>query len=158
MNRTTVCGAVLLSALLAGCASPGYGPGSSQPMPGQAYPGQPQSAYTVATGTIESIQPIRSDSGIGGSGVGLGTIAGGVVGGLLGHQVGGGSGQTVATIAGAVGGAALGSGVEGRAKTLYQVNVRLDNGGLVTLMRENASDLQIGARVRLDNNNQIYRY
>lgn len=37
------------------------------------------------------------------------SIAGGLVGGVLGHQVGGGSGQTAATIIGAVGGAVLGN-------------------------------------------------
>jgi hypothetical protein len=38
--------------------------------------------------------------------------AGGVVGGLLGHQVGGGSGQKIATVAGAAGGAYAGHQIE----------------------------------------------
>jgi uncharacterized protein YcfJ len=44
----------------------------------------------------------------GGANVG-GAILGGLVGGILGHQVGGGSGKDVATAAGAIGGAVVGS-------------------------------------------------
>lgn len=40
-----------------------------------------------------------------------GAIAGALIGGILGHQVGGGRGQDVATAAGAIGGAAIGSNV-----------------------------------------------
>ncbi len=42
-----------------------------------------------------------------------GAVLGGVVGGLLGHQVGGGSGKDAATIGGAIAGAAIGSQVGG---------------------------------------------
>jgi uncharacterized protein YcfJ len=48
------------------------------------------------------------DTGSNGTG---GAIVGGLLGGVLGHQVGGGSGQTAATIVGAVGGAMLGQNV-----------------------------------------------
>lgn len=44
----------------------------------------------------------------------LGIATGAVIGGLLGHQVGGGNGRTLATIAGAVGGGYLGNEVEKR--------------------------------------------
>ena len=40
-----------------------------------------------------------------------GAIAGAVIGGILGHQIGGGRGQDIATAGGAVGGAALGANV-----------------------------------------------
>lgn len=39
----------------------------------------------------------------------IGTVLGGVGGGIIGNQIGSGSGNTVATIGGAVGGAALGN-------------------------------------------------
>lgn len=41
----------------------------------------------------------------------VGTIAGGIAGGVLGHQIGGGSGKTIATIGGTLLGAALGNSV-----------------------------------------------
>lgn len=46
-----------------------------------------------------------------------GTLAGAVIGGILGHQVGGGTGRDVATAAGAIGGAAVGSNMAGRGGT-----------------------------------------
>lgn len=53
---------------------------------------------------------VVQDRGTGSNGTG-GAIVGGLLGGVLGHQVGGGSGQTAATIVGAVGGAMLGQNV-----------------------------------------------
>ena len=47
-------------------------------------------------------------------------IAGAVIGGILGHQVGGGSGKDIATIAGVVGGAAVGANI-GRGGSGQQV-------------------------------------
>lgn len=43
----------------------------------------------------------------------LGTVAGAVVGGVLGHQVGGGRGKDLATVAGAAGGAYAGRKIQG---------------------------------------------
>ncbi len=45
---------------------------------------------------------------------GLGTLIGGVAGGILGHQVGGGSGKTVATIGGAIIGSIVGNNLSKR--------------------------------------------
>jgi uncharacterized protein YcfJ len=42
----------------------------------------------------------------------LGTIAGAVIGGVLGHQVGGGSGRDIATVAGAAGGGYAGNRIQ----------------------------------------------
>ena len=55
----------------------------------------------VALGGCESYSPSKED---------IGMASGAVLGGLLGHQIGGGHGQTIATI----GGAALGAFVGGR--------------------------------------------
>ncbi len=59
---------------------------------------------------VEREQAVRADPN--GPNV-PGAIAGAVIGGILGHQVGGGRGQDVATALGAVGGAAVGSNVGG---------------------------------------------
>lgn len=65
-----------------------------------------------------------------GEGSPLGLIGGAVVGGVLGHQVGGGTGKTLATVAGAAGGAYAGKKVEEKAKTknVWTVSVRYGDG------------------------------
>jgi uncharacterized protein YcfJ len=51
-----------------------------------------------------------------GKGSGVGAVGGAVVGGLLGHQVGGGSGKSLMTVGGAVAGGVAGNEIEKRAK------------------------------------------
>lgn len=77
-------------------------------------------------GVIESVNAVKEP----GQGSPLGAIAGGVIGGLLGHQVGKGNGNTVATVAGAAGGAYAGHEIEKRVRTTssWDVTVRMDNG------------------------------
>jgi outer membrane lipoprotein SlyB len=77
-------------------------------------------------GTVEAINSVE----VNGDGNYLGTIGGGVVGALLGSQVGGGSGRTLAQIAGAVGGAYAGNRAQANMSktTHYEVLVRLQNG------------------------------
>lgn len=79
-------------------------------------------------GVIESVNAVKEP----GQGSPLGAIAGGVIGGLLGHQVGKGNGNTVATVAGAAGGAYAGHEIEKRVRTTssWDVTVRMDNGDL----------------------------
>src|SRR5579871_6365096 len=85
-------------------------------------PSHPAAAYQAdhRYGVVESIYTNKSD-------VNAGTLIGGALGGLAGHQVGGGSGQTVTTIAGAVGGAIVGTKVANRNEVL-QITVKLDDG------------------------------
>ena len=61
---------------------------------------------------------------------GAGAVIGGIAGGVLGHQIGSGRGNTAATVAGAAGGAYAGHQVEKNrnSKTVYQVNVRMEDG------------------------------
>lgn len=65
-----------------------------------------------------------------GEGGATGMIAGGVVGALLGNQIGKGTTRDVATIAGAAGGAYAGKKIEENARTVkrWEVSVRFDNG------------------------------
>jgi uncharacterized protein YcfJ len=64
-----------------------------------------------------------SDSGGSNANVG-GAIAGALIGGVLGHQVGGGSGKQLATAGGAVAGAVIGSKVGGDAQPAYGRDVQ----------------------------------
>jgi outer membrane lipoprotein SlyB len=99
-------------------------------------------------GTIEAVNVVETQ----GDGNYLGTIGGGVVGGLLGNQVGGGNGKTLATLAGVVGGALAGRAVEGNVKKSqhYEVVVRLQNGGAQTISLPSDQGFHTGDRVRIN--------
>jgi outer membrane lipoprotein SlyB len=145
----TVFGVIALLAL-GGCETMG-GPSS----PGSATQGSAYSGFGVVH-SIELVQQAAAGStGIGGSGVGVGTVAGAVVGGVLGHQVGSGRGQTIATVAGAAGGAYVGhqieSGQKQQSADAYRFTVRMDSGSFQTLMQDTNAGLRVGDRVRIDN-------
>lgn len=154
---TTICSTLFGALLITGCASPRY---DNIPVH-SSYPATPPSypAYSTSYGTVESIS--AANPATFGNSSGAGAVIGGIVGGMLGNQVGGGRGKTAATVAGVVGGAMLGNEIEQRngqaAGTAYQVGVRLDNGSYQTLTQADISGLQIGSRVRLENN-RAYRY
>ena len=67
-----------------------------------------------------------------GEGGAVGMIGGAVVGGLLGHQIGGGTGKTLATVGGAAAGAYAGNEVQKSAnsKTVWVTKVKLKDGSL----------------------------
>jgi outer membrane lipoprotein SlyB len=138
---------------LGACGSPG----------GFGYPASPApvspatSASASGIGTIQAIDLVQGQR----SGPGLGTVAGAVVGGVLGNQVGGGSGRAAATVAGAVGGGYVGNRMEQNTRTAdqaYRIAVRMDNGYVHTLTQSTAPNLQIGERVRVDNGVIVERY
>ncbi|MFM2253601.1 MAG: hypothetical protein RJB68_1938, partial [Pseudomonadota bacterium] len=81
-----------------------------------------------------------------------GAVAGAVLGGLVGNQFGGGDGKALATIAGVLGGGWAGNTVEKRLKkdTVYQVDVRMEDGSLRTVEQSTAPT--IGQAVTLDGN------
>lgn len=162
---------IAAAAILSGCAVPNYyGAAASQPYPAvsqpypavsQPYPASSQS-YSRSYGVVDSIRVVQANDGnSSGNGMGVGTVLGGVVGGLLGHQVGGGRGNTVATVAGAVGGAMVGNQIEQRnnvqTRDMYQITVRLDNGGYQTYTQDSVGELRAGNRVRIDGD-RVSRY
>lgn len=155
--KTKAASLLLCTLLLTACASPGYQntPVASQPYPSpvQTYPAASPS-YAYSTGTIDSIQMRQG----GDNGIGVGAVVGGVVGGLLGNQVGGGSGKKAATVAGVVGGAMVGHQMErnAQARDAYEIRVRMDNGSYQTITQDSIADLQVGSRVRVENQ-RIYR-
>lgn len=108
----------------------------------------------VTYGVIDNIETIRSSN----NEIGVGTVIGGVAGGILGHQVGGGTGKDVATVAGAVGGAVIGHQLEkqNRQQESYRIEIRLERGGYQTVTQD-ISDLRVGDRVRIENNH-VTRY
>jgi outer membrane lipoprotein SlyB len=98
-------------------------------------------------GMVESIAEVKEP----GEAKGLGVVAGGVAGAVLGHQVGSGRGNKIATILGAVGGAIAGNHVEkqARAEKRWDVTVRLDDGTTQTFSSPAEPFWHAGDRVRL---------
>jgi outer membrane lipoprotein SlyB len=101
-------------------------------------------------GAIESVTPVERSTKP--AGVGIGTVAGGVLGAVLGNQVGHGGGRTAATILGAVGGGFAGNAIEGhvRKETVYQVGVRMEDGS--QRLVEVARAPSVGSRVTVEGN------
>lgn len=102
-----------------------------------------------ACGKVEGVRTVE----VAAKPSGVGVVAGAVVGGLLGNQVGGGSGKTLATVAGAVGGGYAGNEIEKRARkdVMYDVDVRMENGERHTFRYEAAPPWHPGDRVRVVN-------
>ena len=109
-------------------------------------------------GTVEAVTAVQREGkvngvAVGNTTIGLGTVAGGVLGGLLGHQVGGGNGKNAATLLGAAGGAYAGNTIEKNMKkvTVYDVRVRMADGSHRNLDISTAP--AIGSRVIVEGNN-----
>jgi outer membrane lipoprotein SlyB len=167
MNKFAVVFAITAVLALAGCGTMNdpfnnSSPAASDPAsdPGTVNSGSAYSGYGVVH-SIELVQGTTANTGIGGSGIGIGAIAGAVVGGVLGNQVGGGTGQTVATVAGAAGGAYVGNEIEKRQKQqtadAYKITVRMNGGSYQTVTQNTNTGLRVGDRVRIDNGN-LQRY
>ena len=104
------------------------------------------SATAPRKGTVTDVREVQ----VKGQGSGVGVVAGAVVGGLLGHQVGRGSGNTLATVGGAVAGGYAGNEVEKNVKksTLFKTTVQFEDGSVhdYTLGQRYA----VGARVQVN--------
>lgn len=100
---------------------------------------------------VESVRSIVKEGDVGP--VGVGSVAGTVLGGVLGHQVGSGRGRDIATVVGAVGGAIAGHQVEkSRARTTsYEIAVRFDDGTTQRITQAEAPIWHQGDRVRVVN-------
>lgn len=150
LNTLTAVAAVVGTLMLGACAD--MNTANNYPNTGNAYPQQNTSSYTQY-GVVQSIALVRQDTPS--SSIGAGTIAGAVVGGILGHQVGGGTGNTAATVLGAAGGAYAGHELEKRNQAqqgnAYQLTIRLNNGSYQTITQTTTNDIRVGDSVRIDN-------
>ena len=139
---------------LSGCA-PMVGPGWQQDYPPIAYSRDLYPGY----GSVYAIELIRPERD---NGIGVGTIAGAVIGGLIGSQVGEGNGNTAATVIGAAGGALIGHQIETQSQPQndqYRLIIRMENGNYQTLIQNtDFVDLRIGDRLHIDNGGAVRRY
>jgi outer membrane lipoprotein SlyB len=99
-------------------------------------------------GAITQIDPITESNASG-----VGAVAGGALGGVVGHQFGKGDGKKAMTVLGAIGGAVAGHQIEKahNAKVVgYRVQVHLDNGETRTFEPAQIDGLRVGDRVRIE--------
>lgn len=106
-------------------------------------------ATCAECGVIQSTREIVQ-AGDGGA---IGIVGGAVVGGLLGHQVGGGRGKDIATVAGAVGGAVAGNEIQKRVDTTkrYETVVRFNDGSSRVFSATQPTAWRAGDRVKVTN-------
>jgi len=122
--------------------------------------GRPKlSAYAnncASCGTVESIRPVQ----LKGDATGLGAVAGGVTGAVVGNQIGRGNGNTAMTLLGAAGGALAGNEIEKNVKKhySYRVTVRMDDGSFRTLSQSHEPAVTVGERVRVVDGTVVARF
>ena len=137
-----------------GCASdPYYGSSYNEPRYGTySRPMYNDVAYNDY-GRVVAIDVVRG----GGRTSGGGAVAGAIIGGVLGHQVGSGRGNDVATAAGAIGGAVAGNEIERRRNDdeYYRVTVQLRDGREATFAQDSINGLRVGDRVRIADNRVV---
>ncbi len=138
-HAKTILVVALLLVLTAGCASS---------MSGNAYSrDQARKVQTVDEGTVMYVRSVQIE----GTKSGLGTIAGGVLGAVVGSTIGGGSGRAVATVAGGVVGGVAGSAVEEGATKQdgLEITVELDYGEVIAIVQAADQPFFVGDRVRV---------
>ncbi|MBC7663385.1 MAG: glycine zipper 2TM domain-containing protein [Caulobacter sp.] len=99
-------------------------------------------------GVIDSYTAVQ----VQGQNNGVGAVAGGLGGALIGSKIGGRGNHTLGGVIGAVGGGLLGNAVESheRAATVYDVHVRMNDGSIRTVRQSTIP--AVGTHVRVDGN------
>jgi outer membrane lipoprotein SlyB len=139
MKKLIMCGMCALT--IAGCAT--------QPNSGSVYrSGEAGREQVVRMGVVESVRNVTIDKGENG----IGTVAGGALGGLAaGRNIGSGTGALAAGIVGALAGGIAGQRIENSASRQagVEITVRLDNGQLRAITQDADESFRVGERVRL---------
>ncbi|MEO8202642.1 MAG: glycine zipper 2TM domain-containing protein [Betaproteobacteria bacterium] len=133
-------------------------PADYRPQPSAQSPAQPndyrpapvvQRQRCVDCGVVESMREVSRP----GEGTGLGAVAGGIGGLILGKQVGNGKGSNVAAVLGAAGGAYAGNEIEKRTRAgkTYELSVRMEDGSYRTISLNAQPSWRTGDHVRVVN-------
>lgn len=111
-----------------------------------AAPAHRAAAACTDCATVEAVAAVTRK----GSASGVGAVAGSLLGGVVGHQLGGGSGKGAMTVIGAVGGGVVGNEIERRRNTTtdYRLTLRMADGSTRTVVQHEA--LAVGSQVRVD--------
>ena len=98
-------------------------------------------------GVVRSVRAVENER----QASGLGALAGGITGAVIGNQIGEGQGKSLATVAAAVGGAVAGNSIEknmNKARTI-NVNVRMEDGSTRTVQMATDPGLLPGDKVKV---------
>ena len=117
--------------------------------PSNSLPSRPVVATCDNCGVIAAINSVHRPSAD--QSIGAGTVAGAVVGGLVGNQIGHGCGRKAATLLGAVGGGYVGHQIESQTRTenVFEVEVRMEDGRVLSFAQQPNSAWRVGDRVRV---------
>lgn len=141
IKHIAILGAVAVSAVLTGCASPGLGGGNYTR-------GQVRGEQSVRLGVVEAVRDVTIDA----TDTGTGTLTGAALGGIAGSTLGGGHKANAAgAIAGAVVGGLIGNSIEKNANDRrgVEVTVRVEGGNLIAITQEKDEEFRVGDRVRI---------
>ena len=125
--------------------------GSEVPLPPPPAVSQMQAPPVCSyCGTVEGVREVKQA----GEAHGIGAVAGGLGGAVIGKQFGNGRGSTALAVLGAVGGALAGHQVEKqvRSTTAYEVTVRMEDGSTRSVQQSTPPAWRTGERVRVDGN------
>jgi len=130
---------LVLAGLLAGCVSSKSGEVYSRD--------EARQVMTVQLGVVEFVKEVQVE----GEKSGLGTAAGGVIGGIAGSTIGDGKGSTLAALGGAVLGGIAGNIAEEKLTDFdgLEITVKLDGGKVIAVVQENDVLFAVGDRVRV---------
>ena len=111
-------------------------------------PAAPAAPVCTTCGVVDSYDTVQ----VAGQTNGVGAVAGGVGGAVLGSQVAGHHNKTLGGVIGAIGGGLLGNAIEKheRTTTMYDVHVRMNDGSMRTVRQ--ATQPQVGAHVNIEGN------
>jgi outer membrane lipoprotein SlyB len=139
MRITRLLAIGLLSGLIAACASSNSGSVYSRD--------DARKVQTVKTGVVESVRQVKLE----GTKSPIGTVAGGAIGGIAGSSVGDGKTAAVAAVIGAVAGGLAGAATEEviTRKDALEITVKLDGGGLISIVQEADEVFKAGEKVRI---------
>jgi outer membrane lipoprotein SlyB len=150
--------AVIVAAGVAVAAITGYLPGSNAEMAPSAKPATPQASHPAQQ--RQHVAAVCHDCGVIvevkevdvlGKGTGIGAVAGGVGGAVLGHEIG--DGSRAGTAVGAVVGAVAGHQIERKAREhkKYEISVRMNDGSTKAITDESGNPLawKSGDKVRV---------
>jgi outer membrane lipoprotein SlyB len=146
MRVTTTMMALSIAAaavLASGCATHAYMPQPPAQSQGQGAPG-------AVYGTVQGVEVVRAQQQT----TGQGAILGGLIGAVIGRQIGhAGNGRDGGTLVGAVGGAIIGNEIERQqrgAHDFQRASIRLDDGRVQTVDLPRGVELRVGERVRIE--------
>jgi outer membrane lipoprotein SlyB len=141
---------IVCSALLAMTAVPAASAATAS-QPGASQPATQSDKLAALCGNCAIVSEVKTETRKGQGGA-LGVVGGAVLGGVLGHQIGGGTGKTLATVGGAAAGAYAGNEVQKNANktTVWRTRVTLKDGSQRSF--ENSADpgFKVGEVVLVD--------